>query len=131
MGYSLAAKIKPGDFTKLEYSRNGMNRNFMSFPVHFLDGRVVGVFVRYEESRLNVAPIRVLPLAIEHLLVQFDVVVVNGVVERDSDHLGHVLEGKIARDQCAVLGAEAVREDTDSGVARGCTVRVVVIVWNS
>ena len=103
----------------------------MTFPVHLLHGRVVGVFVRNEESRLNVATVGVLALAIEHFLVQFYVVVVDGIVEGDRDHLRDVLGGEVPGDGGAVFGAEAVRKDADGRVAWGRSVRVVFNIWRN
>lgn len=105
-----------------------MNRDFVSFPVHFLHGRVVGVLVGHEEGGLDVATVRVLAFPIEDLLVQADVVVVDGIVEGDRDHLRHVLGGEIAGDRGTVLGTEAVGQYADSRVTGRCSVRVVVHV---
>lgn len=112
----------------LEYSRNRMYRNLVSFPVNFLHGRVVGVFMTHKESSLDVTTVRVLPLAVEHLFVEFDVVIVDGVIKGDSNHLGHVLVGQVAGDGRAVLRAEAVRQHTDGRVTGWCTVRVIVVI---
>lgn len=98
----------------------------MTFPVHILHGRVVGVLVRHEVRGFDVAAVGVLALAVEHLLVQLDVVVVDGVVESDSDHHGYVFGGQVAGDGGAVLGAEAVGQDADGGVARRSAIGVIV-----
>ena len=74
------------------FLRDGVNGDFVSFPVHFLDSRVVGVLVRDEEGGLDFATVRVLAFPVEDLFVQADIVVVDGVIERDRDHLRHVLE---------------------------------------
>lgn len=79
-----------------------------------------------EEGRFDIATVGVLALAAENLLVQLDVVVVDGVVERDGDHLGHVFGRQVSGDGGAVLGAEAVREDAHGRVAGGSPIRVVV-----
>lgn len=39
----------------------------------------------------NVAAIGILSLPIEHLLIQIDVVIVNGIVEGDGNHHGNIL----------------------------------------
>lgn len=69
-----------------------MNGDFVSFSVHFLDSRVVGVLVRDEEGGLDFATVRVLAFPVEDLFIQADIVVVDGVIERDRDHLRYVLE---------------------------------------
>lgn len=75
---------------------------------------------------LDVASVRILTLAIEHLLVQKDVVVVDGVVEGDGDHHGDVLGRQIAGHCRAVLGAEAVGQYAHRWVARRRSVGIVV-----
>ena len=67
--------------------------------------------------------------ASEDLIIQVNVVIVDGVVEGDGDHLGHtqavlVLGAEIARHLRAVLGAEAVRQLANRLVAVRCPVRV-------
>lgn len=96
----------------------------MSLAVRLLHGRVVGVLVRDKVRRLDVAPVRVLALAAEDLLVQVDVVVVDRVVERDRDHHGDVLGGQIAGDRRAILGAEAVGQHAHGRVTGWGPVRV-------
>lgn len=67
-----------------------MNGDFMALPMHLLDGRVIGIFVRDEEGRFDVATVGILTFATENFLVKSNVVVVDGIVECYSDHLGHV-----------------------------------------
>ena len=67
--------------------------------------------------------------ASEDLIIQVNVVIVDGVVEGDGDHLGHtqavlVLGAEIARHLRAVLGAEAVRQLANRLVAVRGPVRV-------
>lgn len=59
--------------------------------------------------RLDVASVRILPLAIEHFAVQVDVIVVDGIIEGDCDHLRHVFRRQVAGDRRPILRAEAVR----------------------
>lgn len=117
-------------FSKIISLRDGVNGDLVPFPVHLLHGRVVGVLVRDEEGRLDVATVRILSLPVEDLFVEADVVVVDGVIERDGDHLRHVLGGQVAGDRGAVLGAEAVGEHAHGRVAGRRPVRVVVHVCN-
>lgn len=112
------------------YSRDGMYRDLVPLPVHLLDRRVVRVLVRHKERRLYVATVRVLPFTAKHLLVQLDVVVVYGVVERDGDHLRDIFEGEIPRDGGTVFRAETVGKYAHGGIARGRAVWVVVIICN-
>lgn len=98
----------------------------MAFAVGLLDGRVVGVLVRNEESGLDVAAVRVLALAVEDLLVEIDVVVVDRVVEGDGDHHGDVFGGQTAGNGGAILRAEAVGQHADGGIARWRPVGVIV-----
>lgn len=84
-------------------SRDGVDGDLVALAVHLLDGRVVGVLVGDEEGGLDVASVRVLALPVEDLLVQLDVVVVDGVVEGDGDHLRHVFGGEVSGDGGAVF----------------------------
>lgn len=65
--------------------------DLVSFPVSFLNSGIVSVLVRYEEGGLDVAAIGVLPLSVEDLFVELDIVVVDGIIEGDGDHLRDVL----------------------------------------
>jgi hypothetical protein len=105
-----------------------MYSNFVSLSVSLLYGGVVGVLVRDEESGLNVTAVRILPLAVEDLLVEGDIVVVDGIIEGDGDHLGNVLGGEVTGDPCAVLATETIWEYAHGGVAGWRPIRVVVIV---
>lgn len=75
---------------------------------------------------LNVAAVGVLAFAVEDLFVKLDVVVVNGIIESDRYHHGDIFCGETAGNCGAILGAEAIRQDTDSGVARWGTIGVIV-----
>lgn len=86
-----------------------MDGNLMAFSMHLLNRRVVGVFMRHEEGRLDVAAVWVLALAVKDLFIEANVVVVDGVVEGDCDHLRYILEWKIAGYRGTVLRTEAVR----------------------
>ena len=96
----------------------------MALAVDFLDGRVVGVFVRNEESGLDVASVRILALAVEHVLVEFDVVVVDGVVEGDHDHLRHLFRFQFARHFRSRFRTEAIRQQADGRIASRSSVRI-------
>ena len=82
----------------------------VAFPVQLLDRRVVGVLVRHKEGSLDLAPVGVLHLPAEDVLVQVDVVRVDGPVEGDGDHLGDLSRVNVAWNSGAIRGAEAVRE---------------------
>lgn len=103
-----------------------MHGDLVTLSVGLLDGRVVAVLVRDEVGGFDVASVGVLALSVEHLLVQFDVVVVDGIVESDSDHHGHVFGGQTSGNGGAILRAEAIGQNADSGVARGCTIGVII-----
>lgn len=86
-----------------------MGGDFVTFTVDFLDGGIVGIFVRNKESGLDVAAVRILALSVEHILVQFDVVVVDGVVEGDHDHLRHLFRFQFAWNFGSRFGTETIR----------------------
>lgn len=103
-----------------------MHSDLVTLAMGLLDGRVVAVLVRDEVRGFDVAAVGVLALSVEHLLVQLDVVVVDGVVESDGDHHGDVFGGKASGNRGAVLGAEAVGQDADGRVAGWGTIGVIV-----
>ena len=80
--------------------------------VDLLNGGIVAVLVRYEESGLDVASVGVLAAAVEDIPVEFNVVVVDGVVEGDHDHLGHGLDVHVVGDGRPVFRAETVGQKT-------------------
>ena len=82
-----------------------------------MDGGVVGVLVTDEERSLDLAAVGVDVLVFEDLLVDVDVVDVDGAVEGEGDHLGHLGHFEVAGDLGAVGGAEAVGEDALTRVA--------------
>lgn len=106
--------------------RDGVDGDLVAFAVRLLDGRVICVLVRDEECGLDVAAVGVLALSVEDLLVQLDVVIVDGVVESDRDHHGHVFGGQVSGNRGSVLRAEAIGQDAHGRVAGWGTVRVVI-----
>lgn len=113
-----------------DYLRDGMGGDLVTLAMHFLDCWVVGVLVRHEEGGLDVATIGVLAFTIEDLLVKFDVVVVDGVVEGNGDHLRYVFGWKVSGNLGTVFRAETVWKNADAWVAWGSPVWIVVDVWN-
>lgn len=105
-----------------------MHSDFVTFPVRLLHGRIVGVFVRDEERGFDVASVRVPALAVEYFLVKFDVVVVDGVVEGDRDHLRDLFGRQVVGYPCTVFGTETVRQNAHGRVARWSAVRIVVVI---
>ena len=109
----------------------------MSLSMKLLYGRVVGVLVRHKEGGLDVTAVGVLALLVEDLLVQINVVVVDGIVEGDGDHLGNVLAVRAGGSDSAeaagylgaVLRAEAVGELANVGVASRGAVGIGVDIW--
>lgn len=67
-----------------------MHSDFVSLSVHFLYGGVIGVFVGDKECCLDITAVWIAAFAVEYFLVEANVVVINGIVECDGDHLGHV-----------------------------------------
>jgi len=115
---------------KTRYLRDRVNGDFVALPVHLLDRGIVGILVRYEEGGLDVAAIRVFAFTVEDLLVQANVVIVDGIVESYRDHLGYVLGWEIARYRGTVLRAETVRQNAYGGVAGWCPIGIIVHIWN-
>lgn len=105
-----------------------MHGDLVALAVRLLDGRVVAVFVGHEVGGLDVAAVRVLAFAVEDLLVQLDVVVVDGIVERNCDHHRHILGRQIAGNRGSVFRAEAIGQQANGRITGWRTVRVVVDV---
>jgi len=85
-----------------------------------------------EETGLNVTAIRIDSLLVKDLPVEVNVVVVDGVIEGDGDHLGDVLAvgssgsnlAEVSRDLSTVLGTETVREFANGGITWRCSIRI-------
>lgn len=106
-----------------------MHCNFVTFPVGLLHRRIVGVLVRNEESGFDVASIRVFAFTVEYLFVQLDVVVVDGVVKSDRDHLWHFFGRQIVGYPGTVFGTKTVGQHAHSWIAWRCAIRIVVVVY--
>jgi hypothetical protein len=78
----------------------------------------------HEECGFDVAAVGILALSIEHLLVELNVVVVDGIVEGDGDHLRDVFGGQVAGRGRAVLRAEAVGQHTHRWITWRRTIRI-------
>jgi len=111
--------------------RDGVSGDFVTLAVDFLNGRVVAVLVRNEESGLDVAAVGILSLTIEHFLVQINVVVVDGIVESDHNHLRHLLGLEFAWNFSTRFGAKAVGKKANGRVARGCAIRIRIQIYRS
>jgi len=88
--------------------RDRVNGDFMTLSVDFLNSGVVAVLMGNEERGLNVASVGVFAATVKHGVVQFDVVVVDGIVEGDHDHLWHLFDVQVGRDSGSILRAETV-----------------------
>lgn len=74
--------------------------------------------MRDKETGFDVTAIRIFSLLVEDLTVEVNVIVVDGVIEGDGNHLRHVLASsacgtnlaEVTRNLCTILGAETVRE---------------------
>jgi hypothetical protein len=93
-----------------------------------LHGGVVGVLVRDEERGLDVAAVGIFAISVEDILIELNVIVVDGIIECDGDHLRDVLGWKISRDRSAILRAETVWQDAHCRIAGRSTVRIVVVI---
>lgn len=125
LGPVINGGVRPETF--LIVVRDRVHGNLVTLARSLLHGGVVGVLVGEEVGGLDVAAVGVLA-TLEDLLVQLNVVVVDGIIERDGDHHGHILGGQIAGNRGAVLRAEAVGQHAHSGIAGWSTVGIVVNV---
>ena len=68
--------------------------------------------MREEEGGLDGTAVRVVASLLEQALVHLDVVVVDGIIEADHDHLGDGVRLQATGDLRPVRGTEAVWQDT-------------------
>ena len=88
--------------------------------------------MRYKETGFDVAAVGVFPLLIEDFTIEVNVIVVDGIVEGDGDHLRNVLAVGAGRPDFAqvtghlgaVLGTEAVGELANGGITWWCPIRI-------
>lgn len=97
--------------------RDGMYSDFMTLSECFMNSRVIGVFVGNEEGGLDITTIWILTLAIEHFLVQFNIVVVDGIIESDCDHHRNILDRQISWNRGAIFRTEAIRQNASLQIA--------------
>lgn len=106
-----------------------MHSDLMTFSESFLNSGVVGVFVGNEVGGFDVATVWILTVSIEDLFVQFNVVVIDGIVERDRDHHRNFLDWQISGDGGTVFRAEAIRQDASLQVTWWGSVWIVFSIW--
>ena len=82
--------------------------------------------MRDKVGGLDVAAVGVLPLPVEDLIVQVNVVIVDGVIKSDGDHLGNLVRVDASGHPGAVGRAEAVGQLALAEVAVGGPVGVEV-----
>lgn len=83
--------------------RDRVDGDFVSFTMRLLNRGIVGILMGDEESRLNIATVRVLALSIKNFFVEFNVIIVDSVVESDSDHLRNISGWQVTGDDRAVF----------------------------
>lgn len=104
--------------------RQREHSDLVAASMKILHGRIIGVLMRDEEGTADLAAVRILTLPVEDLLVQIDVVDVHGAVERDGDHLRHLLRIDVAGDASTVGGTVAIGQDALRGIAIGSAIRI-------
>lgn len=110
------------------YVRYRVHCDFVSFPVSFLYRRIVGVLVRHEERGFDVTPVGIPSFSIEYFLVQFDVVVVDGIVKGDRNHLRDFFGRQVVWYSGTVFGAETVGQNAHGWITRRCAIRIIIVI---
>lgn len=130
-----------------------MHGNLVAIVPHFLQLLVVGVLVGHVEGGLewvegqlqniiqiiklnprtftypNGTSVGILPIARkQHLIVQIPVVLIDGVIERQHDHLWRLVTLQIAWNACAILRTETIREEALRVIAGAYGIRIVHVV---
>lgn len=82
--------------------------------------------MRDKEGTLDGATVGVLALAVEDVLVQVNVVNIDGTVESDRDHLRHLLGLNAAGNASTISRAETIGQGALCGVALGSTVGILI-----
>lgn len=93
-----------------QYLRYGVDCYFVSLPVHLLNGGIIRVFMTHEKSGFDIAAVRISSLPVEYFLVQFNVVIVNGIVECNHYHLRDLSRGDISRYCSPIFRTVTIRE---------------------
>lgn len=106
--------------------RQREHRDLMAATMQILDSGVVGILVGDEEGTLDGATVGVLALAVKDILVQVNVVNIDGTVERDRDHLWHLLGFNAAGNASTISRAEAIGQGTLCGIALWSTVGILI-----
>lgn len=106
--------------------RDGVDGDLVTFSVRLMHGGVVAVLVRNKEGGLDVASVRIFTLAVEDFFVQLDVVIVDGIIESDGDHLRHIFGGQVTGDHSAIFRTETVGQHALRRVAGWSAIGVVI-----
>lgn len=83
----------------------------------------------FTHGGLDVASVRILSFPIENFLVQINIVVVNGIVECDGNHLWNIFGWQISRNGRSILWTEAVRKYTNRWIAWWSSIWIIVDVY--
>lgn len=108
--------------------RDRVDGDLVAVVPQLLHVAVVGVLVRQEEGALDGTAVRVRAVRGEDFRVDLPVLVVDGVVQRDDDHLRRLVHLDVAGDSRAVGAAEAVGQRAVGQVTPLGRVRVVLRV---
>lgn len=87
-----------------------MHRNFMAIVPHFLHHLIVGELMWYIECSFDRATIRIFAIGCEQFLCEeFPIFKIDGIIERQYNHLRHLIRFQTSRYQCAIFRTKAVR----------------------
>lgn len=76
----------------------------------------------------DVAAIWIFALSVENFLVQLNIVVVNGIIESDGDHLRNIFVWQITGNGCAVFRAETIWQNTNSWITWWSAIWIAVVI---
>lgn len=106
-----------------------MYSDFVTLSECFLDSGIVAVFVGNEVGGFDVTTVWIFTVSVEHFFVQFDVVVIDGIIESDCDHLRNILNWEVSGDGGTIFRTEAIRQDTSLQVAWWGSVWIVFSIY--
>lgn len=109
--------------------RHGVHSNFVSIIPKLLHVLIVGIRMRYIERAANGASIGIASVRRkQHLGEKLPVVVIDGVVKGQQNHLWYIVCHEITRDLSAILGAEAMGQLTFAWITYSGCIRIVLYI---
>ena len=112
---------------RLQDLRDRVDSYLMSVVPQLLRVPVIRVLVRQKERPANRTAVPIRPVLHENLLIDFPVLIVDGIIEGQDDHLRRLIRSQVAGNAGRVHGAEAVRQGAIGEIASAGS--VWILLW--